>query len=70
MQITPRRFSSTALSHWRWGSPGHERKGPSCTCRSRQVVDAVELDLALVAPRRVLVTDEAVRFFVRELGAA
>jgi hypothetical protein len=25
MQITPRRFSSTAPSHWRWRSPGHDR---------------------------------------------
>ena len=37
---------------------------------AEQVVDAVQLDLALVAPGRVPVADEAVSFFVRELGVA
>ena len=43
------------------------RREPIVTERN---VIAVELDLTLVAPRRVLVADEAVLFFVPELGAA
>ena len=46
-------------------------------CRARHVpvvierdVVAVELDLALLAPRGVLFADKAVSLFVRKLGAA